>query len=62
MSAEVSCSTGLPRLDEVLCGIRAGDNIVWQVDDIEDHLPFVEAFVAHAREEIASRADAPAAE
>ena len=34
-------STGLPGLDQMLKGLLAGDNIVWEVDSIEDYLPFV---------------------
>ena len=29
-------TTGWPALDDVLCGIRPGDNIVWAVDRIDD--------------------------
>lgn len=36
--------TGLQSLDDVLGGIRAGDNVVWQVDTIGDYVPFVRAF------------------
>lgn len=43
-------STGLPGLDRVLRGLMPGDNIVWQVDSIEDYLPFVKPYCAHARE------------
>ncbi|NLG17369.1 MAG: pyruvate, phosphate dikinase [Fibrobacter sp.] len=39
-----SLSTGLPGLDRVLQGVLPGDNIVWQVDSIEDYIPFVEHF------------------
>ncbi|MFC2060993.1 PEP/pyruvate-binding domain-containing protein [Elusimicrobiota bacterium] len=42
-------STGLPGLDKILHGIRPGDNIVWQVDTIDDFLPFVNPFYKHAR-------------
>ncbi len=40
-------TTGWPALDEVLCGIRPGDNIVWAVDRIENYrklvIPYEEA-------------------
>ena len=40
-------TTGLPQLDAALTGILAGDNIVWNVDDIEQYhrlaVPFAEA-------------------
>jgi len=44
-------STGLPALDEVLQGLRDGDNVVWQVETIEDYAPLAAAFAARAREE-----------
>jgi len=44
-------STGLPALDKILHGIRPGDNVVWQVDSIDDYLPFVEPFVTGAQNE-----------
>ena len=37
-------STGLPGLDQMLKGLLAGDNIVWEVDRIEDYLPLVEPY------------------
>jgi len=37
-------SSGIESLDEILQGILAGDNVVWQVDDIRDQIPFVYAF------------------
>jgi pyruvate, water dikinase len=37
-------STGLPGLDKMLLGLRAGDNVVWQVDSIEDYVPFVRPY------------------
>ena len=45
----MSLSTGLPSLDKILNGIMAGDNIVWQVDSIDDYLPFVESFSTYAQ-------------
>jgi hypothetical protein len=41
-------STGLPSLDDVLLGIRPGDNIVWQIDSINDIFPFVNPFCDNA--------------
>ena len=41
-------STGLPGLDRVFTGILPGDNIVWQVDTVDDYVPFVEPFVRDA--------------
>jgi len=44
-------STGLPALDKILHSIKPGDNVVWQVDSIDDYLPFVEPFVTGAQRE-----------
>ena len=41
-------STGLPALDQVLQGIRPGDNVAWQLDELRDFSPFIEAFIGHA--------------
>ncbi len=47
-----SMSTGLKELDEVFQGVRPGDNIVFQVDMIDDYIPFVHPFCVEAiREE-----------
>jgi hypothetical protein len=35
-------------LDEVLHGLRPGDNVVWQVDNLEDYRFFVEPFAEEA--------------
>lgn len=37
-------STGLPGLDSMLKGLLAGDNVVWQVDTVDDYVPFVKPF------------------
>lgn len=42
-------STGIPELDRVVQEIRAGDNIVWQVDAITDYQIFVERYWRYAR-------------
>ena len=42
-------STGLGSLDSILTGLRAGDNVVWRVDSVEQYVPFTSAFLAHAR-------------
>ncbi len=41
-------STGIPGLDRVVQRLLPGDNIVWQVDSIEDYLPFVEPYCEDA--------------
>lgn len=39
-----SFSSGLESLDEVLNGILAGDNVVWQIDDLADSPSFITPF------------------
>ncbi|KPQ30575.1 MAG: Phosphoenolpyruvate synthase/pyruvate phosphate dikinase [Marinobacter excellens HL-55] len=41
-------STGLAGLDEVLDGLRIGDNVVWRVSDLDDYRRFVLSFVEAA--------------
>ncbi|MFA5092478.1 MAG: PEP/pyruvate-binding domain-containing protein [Candidatus Omnitrophota bacterium] len=41
-------STGIPGLDSVLTGLRLGDNVVWQIDDINDYVNLVKPFVQQA--------------
>jgi hypothetical protein len=41
-------TTGIRGLDEILCGLRKGDNVVWQVDRIDDYRDFVSPFVKAA--------------
>ena len=36
--------TGLASLDALLQGVRLGDNVVWQVDQLEDYPFFAQAF------------------
>jgi len=45
----VQASTGLQSLDRILHGIRPGDNIVWQVDSIDDYVPFIEPLITNAK-------------
>ncbi len=41
-------STGLKGLDEILCGLKKGDNIVLQVNSIEDYRHFVTPYITKA--------------
>ncbi|MFX0098362.1 MAG: PEP/pyruvate-binding domain-containing protein [Candidatus Hodarchaeota archaeon] len=45
---EFLLSSGIDALDDVLQGIRAGDNLVWQVESVEDYIPFVHEFCRDA--------------
>ncbi len=40
--------SGIQALDEVLQGLRLGDNVVWQVDRLEDYRYFAEPFATAA--------------
>lgn len=41
-------STGITSLDQILQGLRLGDNVVWQVDHLEDYQFFADAFAQAA--------------
>ncbi|MHC4728634.1 MAG: PEP/pyruvate-binding domain-containing protein, partial [Planctomycetota bacterium] len=51
MSAAGYPSTGLDHLDEILSRLQLGDNVVWQVDDVEDYKDFVTPYVKRALKE-----------
>lgn len=40
--------TGIKGLDDVLTGLRTGDNVVWQIDDIDDYIELTRLFVAQS--------------
>ncbi|MBP7216314.1 MAG: phosphoenolpyruvate synthase [Candidatus Omnitrophica bacterium] len=44
-------STGIKGLDTILTGLRVGDNVVWQIDDIKDYKDLVRPFVQEALKE-----------
>jgi len=44
-------STGINGLDSIITGLRPGDNVVWQIDDIKDYIDLVEPFIAQALKE-----------
>jgi pyruvate, water dikinase len=48
--ATAQLTTGLSALDRILRGLIPGDNIVWQVDSVEDYLPFVRPYCQAALE------------
>ncbi len=41
-------STGIPALDKVFQNVMPGDNIVWQIDSIDEYMPFVRPFAENA--------------
>ena len=51
MNSLVRASTGINSLDEILNGLRMGDNVVWQVDDIKDYQHYVTPFIEIALQE-----------
>ena len=44
MSKKTGFSSGMDSLDEILDGIMPGDNIVWQVDNINDFIPTLDPY------------------
>lgn len=44
-------TTGIENFDAIIDGLRMGDNVVWQVDDIEDYGYFAGRFVRRALQE-----------
>ena len=45
----MKASTGLLGLDKILHGVRPGDNIVWQIETIDDFIPFVTPYCDYAK-------------
>ena len=48
MDKNTRVSTGIPGLDNILDGLRIGDNVVWRVDSIADYKAFVTPYVRQA--------------
>ncbi len=42
--SEPAIHSGIPALDEVIQGLRPGDNVVWQVDSLDDYRYFAQPF------------------
>ena len=40
-------STGLPGLDEAIGGLKTGENVVWQINDLTDYVYVANRFVMH---------------
>ncbi len=49
MTAHHHVSTGSAGFDQVIEGLRLGDNVVWQVDSVDGYRQMVEPFVRQAR-------------
>ena len=48
MSAFDKIQSGIPGLDEALDHVRLGDNVVWQISDLEEFRAFAEPFARQA--------------
>ena len=51
MAAFDKVKSGYPGLDDILDYIRIGDNVVWQVNDIDEFRFFALPFVKQARQD-----------
>ncbi len=40
----IQLTTGISGLDRVIRGLLPGDNVVWQIESVEDYLPFVRPY------------------
>jgi pyruvate, water dikinase len=49
--AMATISTGIRSLDEILQGLRLGDNVVWQVDQLDDYQEFAQSFAQRSADE-----------
>ena len=48
MAAFDKICSGFPQIDEILHHIRLGDNVVWQVSDVDEFRLFAEPFARQA--------------
>ncbi|MDP8254098.1 MAG: PEP/pyruvate-binding domain-containing protein [Candidatus Kaelpia aquatica] len=44
-------TTGIRGLDRIITGLKAGDNVVWQIDDVKDYMDILKPFVEKALED-----------
>ena len=51
MAAFDPISSGYPRMDAILDHIRLGDNVVWQISELEEFRMFAEPFARQAVED-----------
>jgi pyruvate,water dikinase len=51
VAAHDRVSTGSAGFDQVIDGLRLGDNVVWQVDSLDDYARMVDAYVTSARQD-----------
>ena len=50
-TVDLEFSSGIPELDDILQNVLAGDNVVLQIDEIEDYIPFIHAFCRNVNRE-----------
>ena len=48
MKHHIKVSTGMPGYDKTIDMLRMGDNVVWQIDEIEDYIEVVKPYIAQA--------------
>ena len=48
MGLSARVTTGIEGLDKIIDGLRMGDNVVWQIENINDYKKLAEAFVKSA--------------
>lgn len=51
MKKHIKVSTGMSGFDKSIDMLRMGDNVVWQIDDIEDYMEVVRPYIAQARKD-----------
>ncbi len=51
MNSSLRASTGIKSLDEIIDGLRLGDNVVWRIDDIASYKYLVKFYVDKALED-----------
>lgn len=51
MKHHIKVSTGMPGFDKTIDMLRMGDNVVWQIDEIEDYIEVVKPYIAQARKD-----------
>ena len=51
MAAFEPILSGIPGLDQCLDSIRLGDNVVWQVSDLDEFRRFADPFVEQAKKD-----------
>ncbi|MBN1189030.1 MAG: hypothetical protein JXA46_04695 [Dehalococcoidales bacterium] len=48
ISEQKTVGSGIGMLDELLQGLRPGDNVVWQTEDLKDYIRFADPFISQS--------------